>query len=115
MKKGRIVLTPFPFTDLHGKKVRPAVIVSSNKRKGNDIIVSFISSIVNENELSTTDLLIRNTDAAFKQSGLKVTSIIKADKLATLSRDILLGELGSLSKEIMHNLDEKIKLAFDIE
>lgn len=27
MKKGTIVLTPFPFTDLKGQRVRPAVVV----------------------------------------------------------------------------------------
>ena len=43
-KKGKIVLIPFPFTDLSASKVRPAVIVS-NFSQGEDIIVAFISSL----------------------------------------------------------------------
>ncbi len=42
MKRGTIILTPFPFTDLHGSKVRPALIISNDKRKGEDLIITFI-------------------------------------------------------------------------
>ena len=44
MFKGKIVLIPFPFTDLSGSKVRPAIILSNNK-KGEDCLVAFISSL----------------------------------------------------------------------
>jgi mRNA interferase MazF len=40
--KGTIVLIPFPFTDLVGSKVRPALILNSNL--SSDVIVTFISS-----------------------------------------------------------------------
>lgn len=33
MKRGTIILTPFPFTDHSKNKVKPALIVSSNNRK----------------------------------------------------------------------------------
>ena len=42
-KKGSIILVPFPFTDLSGNKVRPAVIISDGK-VGNDVVVVFITS-----------------------------------------------------------------------
>ena len=44
-KIGDIVLTPFPFTDLSGNKVRPALILGVQNR-GDDITVCFISSTV---------------------------------------------------------------------
>jgi mRNA interferase MazF len=42
MKRGTIVLTPFPFNDLTTTKRRPAVIVSSTDE--NEVIVAFITS-----------------------------------------------------------------------
>ncbi len=44
-KIGDIVLTPFPFTDLSGNKVRPALILGVQNR-GDDITVCFVSSTV---------------------------------------------------------------------
>ena len=43
MKKGTIVLTAFPFTDLSGSKRRLAVIVSTVHAGDLDVIVAFIS------------------------------------------------------------------------
>lgn len=41
MKKGDIILLPFPFTDLSGAKNRPAVLLVYNKL---DIVVAFITT-----------------------------------------------------------------------
>jgi mRNA interferase MazF len=31
MKKGSVILIPFPFTDLKGSKIRPAVVLRKSK------------------------------------------------------------------------------------
>ena len=41
MKRGTVVLTPFPFTDLSGQKVRPALVVSRSDRPGSDVLLAF--------------------------------------------------------------------------
>ena len=76
MKKGDIVLIPFPFTNLKGVKRRPAVILYKGEL---DVIVSFITSRVKWEE--NNDVLI----VPDKLNGLKKPSLIRIDKIATLA------------------------------
>jgi mRNA interferase MazF len=114
MKRGKVVLTPFPFTDLSGNKVRPAVIVSSDARGGADVIVAFISTVFNPTNLQPTDVLLLNNDPEFHGTGLKASSVFKMDKVATISRAILLGELGDVLPTLQARLNAKLKLALDL-
>jgi mRNA interferase MazF len=77
MKKGDIVLIPFPFTNLKGVKRRPAVILYKGEL---DVIVTFITSRVKWEE--NTDLLIVPDQLL---NGLKKPSLIRIDKIATLA------------------------------
>lgn len=86
MKRGTIILTPFPFTDLTKNKVWPALVVSSNKRKDSDVIIAFISSVIDSINLTGTDILLDPKEISFKETGLKTTSIIRTDKLATIDK-----------------------------
>ena len=90
-KQGTVVLTPFPFTDLSGDKVRPAIIVSSNL-KGTDVIVVFITSKKKGSSPHTI------TIAPTSSNGLKTPSMAVCSKIATLDKKVILGELGVLSE-----------------
>lgn len=103
MTKGVIVLVPFPFTDLSGHKVRPAVVLSDLDRNS-DFIACFISS--------KPDRIINKTDIkilAAPGNGLKTNSIIKVSKIATLEKKIALGEIGILDQLTLRALDAKLK------
>ncbi len=91
---GTIVLVPFPFTDLSSSKVRPALIVSANRGKQSDVIVCFISSKPSRGSLSFSL-------PADSHTGLKVRSTVRLDKIATLSKEVILGELGRASVETL--------------
>lgn len=114
MKRGNIILTPFPFTDLSKNKVRPALIVSSNNRKDNDVIIAFISSVIEPDNFSQTDILLDSKDIIFKATGLKTTSVIRTDKLATIDKNIILGELGNIDIELIKKIDENLKIVLDL-
>lgn len=114
MNRGTIVLTPFPFTDLSGAKVRPAVVVSPTARPGDDVILAFISSAVPRIPLPT-DLLLLPPHPEFPVTGLKVPSVVRCDKLATVHRHILLGELGTLSPSLLGALDDCLRYALALQ
>ncbi len=101
-KKGAVILVPFPFTDLSGTKVRPAVIVSE-KKIGGDVIVVFITS---QTKLKEKHLVIVKPEEG---NGLKVPSRVICSKIATLDAKIVLGELGIVSDKVLSQIDQELR------
>ena len=108
MSKGKLVLVPFPFTDLSGHKVRPALILY-NSKKGEDCIVAFISS-VKQKKINAFDVPV----IASTNNGLKQNSVIKLDKIATLQKKIILGELGTIESSYISLVNKKLKMLLEI-
>jgi mRNA interferase MazF len=106
-KKGTVILVPFPFTDLSGNKVRPAVIVSKGKI-GSDVVVVFVTSQPKSKEKHLVS--IKPT----VQNGLKAISKIVCGKIATLDVKIILGELGVLSASENASVDKELKQIFGL-
>ena len=113
MKRGTIVLTPFPFTDLSGRRVRPALVVSRSDRSGNDVLLAFITSRVG-GPSSPADLLIEDSRPEFPQTGLKSSSIVKLDKLVTIEIAVLLGELGELPGSLLAQGNPRLRYALEL-
>ena len=86
---GSIVLTRFPFTDLSGAKRRPALVVSRDNERRSDLIVCFIISTPR----AGPDMA---SLAAAPGTGLKVPSLVRYDKLATLDRAVSPAKWGTL-------------------
>ncbi|MEA2054771.1 MAG: type II toxin-antitoxin system PemK/MazF family toxin [Candidatus Thermoplasmatota archaeon] len=108
--KGKFVLIPFPFTDLAIAKLRPALVIHEEKK---DVIVAFISSRI-PSEISITDVVITAEHHAFKRTGLKVDSVIKLDKVATVLKDLIVGELGEVDETLRKEINEKLRKIFTI-
>jgi len=92
-----VILISFPFTDLSGQKVRPALIVG--RPSGDDVIVAFIGSRVGSAALQPihqAEHLLEPADPEFASTGLKAPSVIRANKLATLHRRIVRRRLGHI-------------------
>lgn len=85
---GSIVLARFPFTDLSGDKRRPALVVSRDNDRRPDLVVCFITSVPR----SGPDMAVL---PAAPGSGLKVPSVVRFDKIATLDRTVIAGKLGA--------------------
>jgi mRNA interferase MazF len=94
--KAKIVLIHFPFTDLTGSKLRPALVIHESE---NDVVVAFISSKI-PGHLQDSDFLISMDHPSFISTGLKVSSVIKFDKIATVSKDLIEGEIGEITRDL---------------
>ena len=102
--KGKIVLVPFPFTDLTAAKLRPALVIYEGEE---DIVLAFISSRV-PSAPSGTGLLLSKQDPGFYKTGLKADSLIKLDKIATVLKDLVVGELGELDQQRREEINGKL-------
>jgi len=108
--KGKIVLIPFPFTDLTSTKLRPALVLHEGDA---DIIVAFISSKLPKKP-SPSDVIITERNPEYAPTGLKVSSVIKLDKVATLSREMVLGEIGELGPILRREVNRKISRMYKL-
>ena len=110
LRRGDIVLVPFPFTDLTAEKLRPAVIVSVDPQKV-DVIIAFISSALSPAEVSQTDYLLSQDNPDFVPTGLKKDSTFRMRKLLTIGRGKIIRRLGRVSPAIQKELDTRLKRA----
>jgi len=108
-KQKDIVLVPFPFTDLSGEKVRPALVIGSGI--SDDVTLSFVSSIISKNLLKNEVFIkIKEKD----KTGLKTNSLIKVLKIATLENKIILGKIGELDEDNFRLVKQIIKKYFNL-
>ena len=112
-KIGHIVLTPFPFTDLSGNKVRPALVLGVQKG-GDDVTVCFISSSL-QNKIHQFDVLVDTKDKNFKETGLKTKSVIKVTKIATLDKMVILGQIGELDSKNILKVKNVLKIYLNLQ
>ena len=105
MKKGSIVLIPFPFTDLKGSKIRPAVILNKSEL---DVTICFITSELKWKTEYDVSVFPSGSN------GLKVPSLIRTNKLATIDSTLVLGELGELSNVEIAELDRALIKLFQL-
>jgi mRNA interferase MazF len=82
LHQGDVVLVPFPFADLTGQKLRPAVIISADPQ-GPDLTLAFITSVLTNRSPRGAEVALSRSDPEFGVTGLKGDSLIRLDKLVT--------------------------------
>ncbi|GAB2586055.1 type II toxin-antitoxin system PemK/MazF family toxin [Spirosoma areae] len=111
--KNKIVLVPFPFDDLTGSKLRPALCLTNTIGTYNHVVVSFITSqVAKANEPS--DLQLLTAHPAFKLTGLKVDSSIRFHRLITIPTYLIQRQLGVLPTAYQADLEQKLRLLFEL-
>lgn len=114
-QRGDVVLVPFPFTDFSRQKARPAVVLSSLSSGGGppDVILAAISSKVPAVP-GDTEVVLRQSSHEFTNTGLRVSSVIKANKLVTIQESLIYRTLGRLDIQTLRELDERLSRALGL-
>ena len=106
-KSGQVVVFRFPQTDLEEGKLRPALLLGKLPGEYDDWLICMISSQTRQ-YITSFDEIIQDSDEDFKQSGLKVTSVIRVGRLAVVSGEILLGAIGEISGERLSRVKKNL-------
>lgn len=87
---GKVVLIPFPFSDLSSSKLRPAIVLARAGR--GDWILCQVTS----NRYGDPDAIHIN-DQSCAIGSLKIESVARPGKLFTASTPLIVGEVGILT------------------
>ncbi|HDN79692.1 MAG TPA: type II toxin-antitoxin system PemK/MazF family toxin [Chloroflexi bacterium] len=101
-KQRDIVLVPFPFSDLSGRKVRPVLILSNDSynQRSADVIVCGLTTNLKPTPYS---IIIDVTDV--EQVGtLRHRSKIKVDAIASLEQSILIKRIARLKASVFEQV-----------
>jgi mRNA interferase MazF len=115
VQRGSVVLIRYPFTDLTGAKVRPALILTPDHLLPclEDLLCLFISSVMPA-ELLPTDFILEPEHASFLQTGLKRRSVLRTHKLALLHKALVLRVLGAGDPSLMHEVNQRLRVALGL-
>ena len=106
-----IWLVRFPFSDLKTTKLRPALVVAIHRE---EIIILGIFSKITDANLRNTWVLIEKEHPEFSQTGLKKTSLIRADKIATVNESVFYQKIGVVPTDILESVQEALKQSLNI-
>ena len=102
IKRGAVVLVPFPNSDLQTAKLRPALLIQADDLETGlaQVVLAMISSNLSRAKHESRVLIETKTKNG-KESGLLFDSVVMTDNLATVALSVIarvIGELKEMSK-----------------
>src|SRR4030042_4915560 len=102
---GEVVLVSFPFSNLQGQKIRPALILA--KSDHNDLILCQITS-----KPYTSKQAVRITSHDFVKGSLPVVSFVRPDKIFTANSSIIKKIAGQLTSAVNASILKRVRTLF---
>jgi len=107
----KVVLVPFPFDDLSGQKVRPAVCLTDSVGTHRHVVLAFITSTIPP-KLESSDVVLDPASPDFAQTGLRVASALRLHRIVTVSSAIIRKQLGTLSPNVQAQVRQRLRDLF---
>ena len=113
MLRGEIYLASFPFGNAPGMKLRPVLLLTSPVGASAEVVAAYISSIV-PSALLPSDLVLNPQNSKDASTGLKVISVLRLHKLATIHSSIFQRRLGELAPETLEQVDSRLRILLSL-
>ena len=104
---GQLVLFRFPYTNLEEGRPRPALLLGKLPGEYDDWLICMVSSQI-RHYIPDFDEVVREDDADFAESGLKVSSVIRVGRLAVVNGEILLGAIGHIASDRFQRIKSRL-------
>ena len=102
---GTVVVIRFPFSDLKGSKLRPALVVA--KAEFDNLILCQITSKPYSSKIAVP---IEKKD--FQSGQLPLTSYVRPDKIFTADQSIISTTVGDLKPAVLKNILHNVTALF---
>lgn len=107
MKLGDIVLIRFPQTDLLIGKLRPALVVAIAPGRHADLLLALIS-LRTYQAVPQFDEIIDPSDSDYAVTGLKVRSVVRLARLASVETSVINARLGNISSKRLRQIKKRL-------
>lgn len=111
--KNDIVLAAYPFDDLSGVKVRPALCLTNPVGVLRHIVLAYITSNV-PNRMEPSDLLLLPGSPEFRSTGLRLKSAIRLHRLLTVTTASIQRRLGTLNADGQLQIEQKLRAFLEL-
>jgi mRNA interferase MazF len=107
VKPGDIVLIRFPQTDLKAGKLRPALVLAIAPGHHADLLLAMISSRINQ-AVPDFDETITPSDSDYATTGLKVSSVVRLARIASVAPSVINARLGNISPKRLQQIRNRL-------
>jgi len=111
LRRDDVVLVSFPFSDLSGQKLRPALVVG--RPLGDDVILAFITSRTDA-VVAAAEHALTPHDPEFTRTGLRTSSRVRLNKVAPLHRALIRRRLGHIGPRTKLAVDRGLRYVFQL-
>lgn len=115
-KRGDVIIARFPYAGGSGSKVRPAVVVQTDRLniQIQNTLLAMISGNTRLIGREPTQFLIDPAVPEGRSSGVSYPSAVKCENIATVEQRNIIATLGHLSDTLKQKLNDCLKSALEL-
>jgi len=109
VEQGEVVLLSYPFSNLKGSKVRPALVVSNDEfnRKSDDCVMVPLTTVIKDEPYS---VLIEQGN--FSSGKLLRSSRVRVDKIFCVEKGLVRMKIGKLKDDCFEKVRKEVFRVF---